>query len=229
MIESFPSSIEVAPEGSPVASVIWMHGLGATGHDLATIPLQLGLPSNLAVRHIFPHAPSIPVTINQGLVMPAWYDIQSFGARSEDESGIRQTSNCINQLITREVERGIESNKIVIAGFSQGGAMALFAGLRSSQALAGIMVLSAYLLLAEKLDGEANKANKQTPIFQAHGLSDSTVPIEFGMFARDELIRSGYSVEWHEYLMPHQICPEELNDIGLWVTKVLRFDRETKE
>ena len=227
MTKPFLASVEVNPEAPPVASVIWMHGLGANGYDFASVPPQLGLPSELAVRYVFPHAPSIPVTINQGCIMPAWYDIQSFDARGQDEPGIRRNAGGIRQLIAREVEGGVAPGKIVVAGFSQGGAMALFTGLRHPQTLAGIMVLSAYLVLAETLAAEASEANWRTPIFQAHGSSDPTVPIELGTLTRDGLADAGYAVEWHEYPMQHQVCPEELHDIGRWLTKVLQFDRET--
>ena len=227
MTKPFLASVEVNPEAPPVASVIWMHGLGANGYDFASVPPQLGLPSELAVRYVFPHAPSIPVTINQGCIMPAWYDIKSFDARGQDEPGIRRNDGGIRQLIAREVEGGVAPGKIVVAGFSQGGAMALFTGLRHPQTLAGIMVLSAYLVLAETLAAEASEANWRTPIFQAHGSSDPTVPIELGTLTRDGLADAGYAVEWHEYPMQHQVCPEELHDIGRWLTKVLRFDRET--
>ena len=227
MIKPFLASVEVNPDAPPVACVIWLHGLGASGYDFASVPPQLGLPRDLAVRYVFPHAPSIPVTINQGFVMPAWYDVKSFDSRGQDEPGIRRSAGWIQQLIAREVEGGVASTKIVVAGFSQGGAMALFTGLRHPQTLAGIMVLSAYLVLAETLAAEASEANRRTPIFQAHGSSDPTVPIELGTLTRDGLTRAGYSVDWHEYPMPHQVCPEELRDIGRWLTRVLRFDRET--
>ena len=211
MTKPFLASVEVNPEAPSVASVISMHGLGANGYDFASVPPQLGLPSELAVRYVFPHAPSIPVTINQGCIMPAWYDIKSFDARGQDEPGIRRNAGGIRQLIAREVEGGVAPGKIVVAGFSQGGAMALFTGLRHPQTLAA----------------EASEANWRTPIFQAHGSSDLTVPIELGTLTRDGLADAGYAVEWHEYPMQHQVCPEELHDIGRWLTKVLRFDRET--
>ena len=229
MPESKPHlvSVEVNPDAPPVASVIWMHGLGADGYDFSSVPPQLGLPRDLAVRYVFPHAPSMSVTINQGFVMPAWYDVKSFDARGQDEQGIRRSAGWIRQLVTREVEGGIAPGRIVLAGFSQGGAMALFTGLRHPEPLAGIMVLSGYLLLAETLAAEATEANRRTSIFQAHGLSDPTVPVELGKLTHQGLSAAGYGVEWHEYPMQHQVCSEELRDIGRWLIKVLRVDSET--
>lgn len=217
----FLSSVEVEPEASAVASVIWMHGLGADGHDFASVPPQLDLPSECPVRYVFPHAPSIPVTINQGTVMPAWYDVKSFEARGQDEAGIRRSAGWIRELVVKEVQRGIAPERIVLAGFSQGGAMALFTGLRYPERLAGLMILSGYLLLAERLALEASEANHRTPIFQAHGLHDPVVPFLLGRHTHDGLERAGYQVEWHEYPVEHQVCLEELHDISRWLTMVL--------
>ncbi len=215
-------AIEQEPVAPAMASVIWMHGLGASGDDFASIPPELGLPPELAVRYIFPHAPSMPVTINQGMRMPAWYDIRSLDARGQDEAGIRQSETAIRALIDREVDRGVPPEQIVLAGFSQGGAMALHTGLRYPQRLAGIMVLSAYLLLHEKLPAELHDANRQTPIFQAHGLYDPMVTLGLGRQCFGLLEGASLEAEWHEYPMAHQVCIEEIRDIGGWLSRVLR-------
>ena len=170
MSEDYLPCLEQNPHEPAVASVIWMHGLGADGHDFAPIPPHLGLPADMPVRFVFPHAPKIPVTLNMGFVMPAWYDIASLEEHGQDEAGIRRSCERIRRLIEREVERGVPPSKIVLAGFSQGGAMALFTALRYPERLAGIMALSAYLLLADNLAQEASEANRDVPIFQAHAL-----------------------------------------------------------
>jgi phospholipase/carboxylesterase len=214
--------IEQNPEIPAVASVIWMHGLGANGHDFAPVPPVLGLPPELPVRFIFPHAPSIPVTLNMGSVMPAWYDIRSLDERGHDAAGVAKSGGEIHRLIEREIDRGIPSHRIVLAGFSQGGAMALHIGLRYRQRLAGLMVLSAYLLLPDSLAAEADDANRKTQIFQAHGLNDPMVQLTYGMKSRAALEEQGYDVDWHEYPMEHAVCPEELADIGVWLRDILQ-------
>lgn len=213
--------LEQSPKEPAVASVIWMHGLGADGHDFAPIPPLLGLPPDLPVRFVFPHAPKMPVTLNMGFVMPAWYDITSLEERGQDEAGIRLSAGRIRRLVERERERGIPASKIVLAGFSQGGAMALFTALRYPERLAGIMALSSYLLLPEKLAGEASDANRGVSILQAHGLYDPLVTIDLGRRTRDRLQEGVYGVEWLEYPMEHQVCPEEIEDIGRWLRRVL--------
>lgn len=217
-------AVERNPDRPPRAAVIWMHGLGADGYDFASVPPQLGLPPELGIRYVFPHAPRRPVTVNMGMVMPAWYDITSLTARGQDEAGVRASAAAIERLIAREVENGIAPQRIVLAGFSQGAGMALFTGLRHAQRLAGIMVLSGYLLLPETLAAEAGEANRQTPIFQAHGQHDPMVPAALGHTCRDQLRQAGYEVAWHEYPMAHQVCLEELQDIGSWLGKVLGDD-----
>ncbi|RMH20898.1 MAG: carboxylesterase [Acidobacteria bacterium] len=212
------------PPGEAQAAVIWMHGLGASGHDFAGVPPELGLPRDLQVRYVFPHAPRIPVTINMGLIMPAWYDVASLDARGQDERGIRRSEAMIRALIERETERGVPAEKIVLAGFSQGGAMALHTGLRYPERLAGIMVLSAYLVLHDKLAGERSEANLEVPIFQAHGRFDPMIPIAAAERSRDYLQSLGYDVEWHEYPMEHAVCLEEIQAIGRWLTRVLADD-----
>jgi phospholipase/carboxylesterase len=229
-IEQEPAS------GAPAdAAVIWMHGLGATAHDFETVPPELGL-DHLAIRYVFPQAPSQPVTVNMGMVMPAWYDILSLGpgadGRDQDEAGIRKSEARIRALIDREVERGIAPERIVVAGFSQGGAMALQTGLRHPRRLGGLMVLSAYLLLAEKLEAEASDANRPAedrpaedrpgvPIFMAHGLYDPMVPHAKAEASRQHLEKLGWAVEWHEYPMQHNVCFEEIQAIGKWLGRVL--------
>ncbi len=221
MSDDYLPCLEQDPAEPAVASVIWMHGLGADGHDFAPIPPHLGLPPEMPVRFVFPHAPRIPVTLNMGFVMPAWYDIRDLGERGHDEAGIRKSEEQIRRLLEREVERGVPASRIVLAGFSQGGAMALFTGLRYPEKLAGLMALSAYLLLPGKLAAEASDANRGTTVFQAHGLQDPMVGIDYGRQTRDRLQQDGYPVEWCEYPMEHAVCPQEIADIGRWLRRVL--------
>ena len=198
-----------------------MHGLGADANDFYSIPPALGLPADLHVRYVFPNAPRMPVTINQGLIMRAWYDVAGFGARDQDERGIRRAAGWIDELIAREAERGVPAGRVVLAGFSQGGAMALFAGLRYPVALAGVMCLSGYLLLPHALEAEASDANRSVSIFQAHGTADPMVPLALGQGTREGLERAGYAVDYHEYPMPHTVCTEEVRDIGDWLAELL--------
>ena len=214
-------TLEIEPGGPAAAAVIWMHGLGADARDFHGLPPELGLPAGLRVRHVFPNAPRMPVTINQGLIMRAWYDVAGFGARDQDEPGIRRSAGWIDELIAREGERGVPAGRIVLGGFSQGGAMALFAGLRRPEALAGVLCLSGYLLLPEALAAEASDANRSVPIFQAHGASDPMVPVAAARRTREELERAGYAVDYHEYPMAHALCHEEVRDVGDWLTGVL--------
>lgn len=203
-----------------VGSVIWLHGLGADGHDFADIVPELNLPEHLPLRFIFPHAPIRPVTINARMRMRAWYDIYSLqDLAREDEMGIQQTQQSINDLISQEIEHGIPSEKIILAGFSQGGAMALFAGLRHQEPLAGIIALSTYLPLAERLSQEGTEANYHCPIFMAHGREDPIVSIELGRQTYQFLKEKKYPVEWHEYAMEHQVCREEIDGIAAWLTQ----------
>ncbi|MEE2613211.1 MAG: carboxylesterase [Acidobacteriota bacterium] len=214
-------TVEQEPDRPARASVIWMHGLGADGHDFASLPLQLGVSPDLAVRYVFPHAPVIPVTLNMGMRMRAWYDIVSLDARGQDETGIRRSAASIEDLIAREVDRGVPSSRIVLAGFSQGAAMALFTGLRHAAPLAGILALSGYLPLHESLPTEASAASQQVEILQAHGQHDDVVPYHLGHGSAELLRAAGYDVEWHEYAMAHQVCPEEVQEIGRWLARVL--------
>ena len=204
----------------PKHSIIWLHGLGADGNDFVPMIDELNLP--FAVRFIFPHAPQRPVTINGGYVMRAWYDIagQTIDAR-QDASGIRTSQVTIEALVAQEVERGIPSKNIYLAGFSQGGAIALHTALRQATPLGGVLALSTYLPLSGTVANEAPAATKITPIFMAHGSDDSVVPTSLGVTSRDALLNLGYKVEWHEYNMPHSICEQELRDIEAWLSKQL--------
>ena len=198
-----------------------MHGLGADANDFYGIPPELRLPDGLHVRYVFPNAPQIPVTINNGMIMRAWYDVTTINARGQDEAGIRQSAGWIDELVTHEIDRGVAARRIVLAGFSQGGAMALFAGLRYPEKLAGMMCLSGYLLLSKTLTVESSEANRAVPIFQAHGTADPMVPHDLGRGCYDALVKAGYRVDWHEYPMAHQLCLEEVRDIGDWLTHTL--------
>ena len=215
-------SIELATGDNPTASVIWLHGLGADGNDFVPVVDELGLPPQLAVRFIFPHAPMQPVTINSGFIMRAWYDVfnQDMSFR-EDEAGVRRSQQEIEKLITIEKDRGIGASRIVLAGFSQGGAIALQTGLRHPERLAGIMALSSYLPLASTLAAEASAANRNVPIFMAHGTADPLIPLPLASLSREHLKQQGYQVEWHQYLMPHSVCLEEIQEIGQWLQRVL--------
>jgi len=222
MADALLESLEVETAPSPRAAVIWMHGLGADGYDFVDVPPALRLPESLAVRFVFPHAPMQPVTINGGMVMRAWYDIRpDAGARREDEPGLRQSQRQVEALIAREKARGVPAARIVLAGFSQGGAMALQTGLRHPERLAGIMALSCYLPLADLVAAEASAANRDVPIFLAHGTHDPLIPLTRARRARESLTGLGYAVEWHEYPMPHSVCDAEIRDIGAWLARIL--------
>ncbi len=215
-------TIEIATNEHPAAAVIWMHGLGADGADFVPIVRELDLTGCRGIRFIFPHADTMPVTINGGYVMRAWYDILSRDlVRQEDEAGLRKSQQQIEQLIAREVERGIPPERIVIAGFSQGCAMTLQTGLRYSHKLAGLLCLSGYLPLQASIATERSTANAGTPIFMAHGRGDPVVTIDRAETSRDLLKELGYAIEWHEYAMPHSVCEEEIEDIGAWMRRVL--------
>lgn len=219
-------TIELETAKNPTAAVIWMHGLGADGNDFVPIVNELDLSQAPAIRFVFPHAPMMPVTINNGYVMRAWYDV-SFGdleghSRRADENGVRQSQAHIGDLIAREIERKIPCKNIVLAGFSQGGAIALQTGLRYPQALAGVMALSCYMPCSDSFAAEASAANAKTPLLIAHGTEDPVVAYKMGKSTSDLLLKSGYAVEWHEYPMQHSVCLEEVRDIGAWLTRVLR-------
>jgi phospholipase/carboxylesterase len=215
-------AVEVEPEQPADAAVILMHGLGADGHDFETLVFELRLPSSSAIRWVFPHAPIRPVTLNGGMPMRAWYDIIGLDRRSEeDEHGVRTSAEAIGALVRRERERGVGSERVVLAGFSQGGAMALFTALRGPERLAGVLALSTYVPLAATLEDEANPANAGLPIFMAHGTLDPIVPTALGEGARDLLRSHGHDVDWHTYPMPHSVCADEVVDIREWLLRVL--------
>lgn len=200
-------------------SVIWLHGLGADGHDFEPIVKELTLTQN--IRFIFPHAPEIPVSINNGMIMPAWYDIKAAQIDSlQDEIGIKQSQGSVLALITREIERGVKSENIILAGFSQGGAIALHTALRYEKSLAGIMGLSTYLPLADTVTNEINNANKNTPVFLAHGIHDPIIPIQLATNTQATLNQLGYTVELKKYEMEHSVCIEEVEDISNWINSV---------
>lgn len=209
---------------SPRYSIIWLHGLGADGEDFVPVAEEMNLP--VPVRYIFPHAPEQPVTINGGYIMRSWYDIVATDIGSEqDAAGVRDSQAEIEKLIAREKARGILSENIFLAGFSQGGAIALHTGLRHAERLGGILALSTYLPLADTLKEEAGSATKSTPIFMAHGRSDPIVPYALGRSSEEILLQQGYRVEWHEYAMPHSLCQEEIGDIEAWLTQCLKQER----
>jgi phospholipase/carboxylesterase len=213
--------VELATGADPAATVIWMHGLGADGWDF--VPVVRELPTDdMALRFVFPHAPERPVTINNGYVMRAWYDIAMTDiARLPDEKGIRESQAEVVRIIARERDRGVPSERIVLAGFSQGGAMALQVGLRHAERLAGIIALSSYLLLEDSLGKEASEANRLTPIFMAHGTEDPVIPLQLAEASRSVLERRGYRVAWHTWPMPHSVCAEEVVEIGEFLSRVL--------
>jgi phospholipase/carboxylesterase len=213
--------IETAPH--PRFSIIVLHGLGADGHDFVPICDELDLSSLGGVRFVFPHAPVMPVTLNGGYEMRAWYDIipTGNGGRLEDEAGLRQSQRAIEGLIAREVSRGTPASRIVLMGFSQGCAMTLMAGLRHPEALAALVCLSGYLPLPDTMATERSSANQHTPIFLAHGTQDDVVVPARGLAARDQLKALGYAVQWHDYPMPHSVCPQEITDINAWLLQVL--------
>jgi phospholipase/carboxylesterase len=215
-------TVEIETGPAPRAAVVWLHGLGADGHDFEPIVPELDLPSSLPVRFVFPHAPMRPVTLNGGWVMRAWYDIrEEGGVRREDEPGVRASQAQIEALLARERARGVPADRIALAGFSQGGAMSLHTGIRHSERLAGILALSCSLPLSESVAGEASPANRDVPIFLAHGTQDAVVSHGRGVRARDVLRQLGYQVDWREYPMPHAVCAEEIRDVGAWLAAVL--------
>jgi phospholipase/carboxylesterase len=214
--------VEVETGSQPRASVIWLHGLGADGHDFEPIVPQLGLPGDLPVRFVFPHAPVRPVTLNGGYPMRAWFDIASLDRNAaQDAEGIAASCRQVEALLAREVERGVAAGHIVLAGFSQGGAIALAMGLRYPERLAGVMGLSTFIPEGSRILAEKSAANQHVPIFLAHGSLDPVVAPALGDATREMLQGAGYDVEWHSYPMPHAVCPDEIVDIGRWLVRVL--------
>jgi phospholipase/carboxylesterase len=222
MTDELLSSIEVETAPNPGACVIWLHGLGADGSDFVPIVPELGLPASLALRFVFPHAPVRAVTINNGMRMRAWYDISAADLTNRaDLAGVRQSASALEALIGRERGRGIASERIVLAGFSQGGAIALYAGVRHRERLAGIMALSTYLIAPDSLAQDASESNSGLPIFMAHGTADPVVRFQWGEASKRLLEAQGYAVEWQSYRMEHSVCLEEVRAIGEWLTRVL--------
>ena len=218
-------TVEIETGREPAGSVIWLHGLGADGHDFEPIVSELQLPDSLPLRFVFPHAPVRPVTINGGMEMRAWYDILSLDRGGPvDEEGIRASGDTLNGLIEREQQRGMDLRRVVVAGFSQGGAIALHAALRYPQRLAGLMALSTYLPLQSAFEaevaGSATAANQDIPLFMAHGSFDPVLPMQLGTASAELLRRSGFDVEWHEYPMAHAVCAEEIVHIHDWLLSV---------
>ena len=216
---SIPETVEIETGSDPSGSVIWLHGLGADGHDFEAIVPELRLPESLSLRFVFPHAPVRPVTINAGIAMRAWYDIVSLDRDGPvDEAGINDSSAILDALIDREVERGVDAGNILVAGFSQGGAIAINTALRSTRKLAGLMALSSWLALPGALEGD--NLDTSTPVFIAHGQFDPMVPLQYGRMSADKLIEAGFNVEWHDYPMAHAVCADEISDIRAWLLSV---------
>lgn len=219
---TLPETVEIETGGEPAGAVIWLHGLGADGHDFGPVVPELGLGEELSLRFVFPHAPVRPVTINGGMSMRAWYDITTLDREGpQDEAGIRESSASLEALIAREQERGLPSERVVVAGFSQGGAIAAHAALRFPYRLAGLIALSTYLPLRSRLHDEVFSADgvqpRDLPIFMAHGQFDPMLPLALGEASRDLLNDAGYRVEWHDYPMAHAVCADEIDDIGRWL------------
>ncbi len=216
-------TVEIETGPTPSGAVIWLHGLGADGHDFEPIVPELRIPDALPLRFVFPHAPVRPVTINGGMAMRAWYDIVSLDRGGPaDEEGIRASGEILDALIRREQDRGMRADRIAVAGFSQGGAIALHSGLRFPERLAGLMALSTYLPLRSSFADEVpdGSANHDLPIFMAHGTFDPVLPFEAGASSRDLLVAAGYDVEWHDYPMAHGVCPDEVAHIRTWLLSV---------
>lgn len=214
-------AIEIDPPMSATASVIWLHGLGASGHDFEALVPELGLVEQ-GVRFVLPHAPELPVTINQGYVMPAWYDVVGMDLTvRQDAAGIQSSAGRVADLVVREIERGVPARRIVLAGFSQGGAVALHTALRYPQRLAGVLALSTYLPLADTVAKEMDAVQQGLPVFFGHGDRDEVIPLPVGAHSRDRLEDLGCVVEWHGYPMAHSVCMEEVADIRAWLTRRL--------
>jgi phospholipase/carboxylesterase len=224
MIETLPA-IEIETGPNPDAVVIWMHGLGDDGRGWSEVVPSLALPQHLAIRFLFPHAPIMPVTINNGMPMRAWYDIRQANlSERADIGGVRRSQALVDALMARETERGIAPRRMLLAGFSQGGAIALYAGLRYPERLAGIVALSTYLVAAERIGSEASAANRDVPIFMAHGTHDPVVAYAWGERSRDVLNAEGWHVEWRTYPMEHSAVIDEIVAAGAFIARVLNDD-----
>jgi len=221
-MDSGAAAIEINPAGPATAAIILLHGLGADGHDLAALAAELEPSGGDGVRFVFPHAPFRPVTINAGYVMRAWYDIRGSDlSHGEDEAGILASVGSLHELIQRQIAAGIPSHRIIIGGFSQGGAVALYSGLCFAQRLGGILAMSAYLPLYSKFRDDAAAADPSLPVMMAHGTEDPIVPAAYGRLSRQRVESLGYSVQWHEYPMGHAICEAEIRDTAAWLATVL--------
>jgi len=219
---AFPDALVIQPSTAVDASVIWLHGLGADGHDFEPIVPQLGSSLTGRTRFVFPHAPKRPVTINGGYVMRAWYDILDADlAHRADAAGVQESEKILHRYIDAEVASGVPSERIIVAGFSQGGAIALHGGLSYPRPLAGVLGISCYLPLPAEIAGHLSPANAITPIFMAHGTQDPTVPIRSGAQARDDLTNLGYNIDWHSYPIPHSVCLEEIEEIARWLLRLI--------
>ena len=229
-LQRLEEPLVIEPSGAVTASVIWLHGLGADGHDFEAIVPELNERIVEQVRFVFPHAPMQPITINGGTLMRAWYDLaEDDGSLVSQESGIRESEEILRALIEAELDRGVPAERLVLAGFSQGGAIALHTGIRHERSLAGIMALSTYLPLHESVKDETTPVNASIPIFMAHGSQDPLIPIEFSELSRILLTGLGYPVEVHTYLMPHSVSPEEIRDIDNWLERLLLAPVEPEE
>lgn len=217
--------ITLEPPAPANACVIWMHGLGADANDFVPLVPELGLPRTHGVRFVFPNAPTMPVTINGGYVMRAWYDIASTEIEKRaDESGVRRSQAAITELIADQITKGVASERIVLAGFSQGGVIALQTSLRHADKLAGVIALSTYLACVNTLGAEATTANRGVPLFMAHGAMDPVIPLSLAKLSKAHLETHGYKVEWHEYGMPHSVCAEEIDDISVFIKRILQVE-----
>ncbi|MDE2343928.1 MAG: alpha/beta fold hydrolase [Betaproteobacteria bacterium] len=215
-------ALELVTNHNPTASVIWLHGLGADGYDFVPIVKELQVPDALPLRFIFPHAPLQPVTVNNGMVMRAWYDVSYDGLeRRTDDNGVLRSAAAVEALVAREIARGIPPRRIVLAGFSQGGAVALTLGTRFGKRLGGIMALSTYLPMLDELSGAASPENRDIPIFMAHGIQDNVIPLNMAEASRTRLSELDYPVEWHTYPMAHSLCMEEVEAISAWLQQNL--------
>ncbi|CDH46782.1 MAG: alpha/beta fold hydrolase [Candidatus Competibacteraceae bacterium] len=222
MTDPLLTTVEIEPAGTARSSVIWMHGLGADANDFGPIVPEMRLPAELGIRFVFPNAPVRPVTINGGMRMRAWYDVLTMDLpRREDPDGVYDSERALVALVEREKQRGVPAERIVLAGFSQGGAMALHTGLRYPDRLAGILALSCYIPLADRLSAERRPANQHTPLFVAHGDYDAVIPMRYGQMSVQRLESLGYPSEWHDYGMGHEVCLEEIRDIAGWLARVL--------
>ncbi|HSC98784.1 MAG TPA: alpha/beta hydrolase-fold protein [Casimicrobiaceae bacterium] len=228
MTEPLLEAIEIETGPNPNAAVIWMHGLGDDGRGWSEVVPALGLPRDLAIRFIFPHAPVMPVTINNGMRMRAWYDIRQANlSERADLDGVRSSQRHVDALLAREAARGVTAGRTVLAGFSQGGAIALYAGLRFKERLAGIVALSTYLIAGDRLDAEASGANRDVPVFMAHGTRDPVVQLAWAERSRDTLVRGGWPLEWHVYPIEHSAVIDEIVAAGAFLRRVLSKEQQS--